>query len=129
MGISEWIKKIANSQVKQAIIVRTDLELGKGKLAGQVAHASVAGYRKVLSQFPDVARKWEEEGEKKVVLKISGEKAMLTLFEKAKQAGIPSSLIHDAGLTQITPGTATCFSMGPWKEEEIDFITSELKLL
>ncbi|VVB58542.1 Peptidyl-tRNA hydrolase [Candidatus Anstonella stagnisolia] len=129
MGISDWIKKVASAQVKQAIIVRTDLELGKGKLAGQVAHASVAGYRKVLSHFPDVARKWEEEGEKKVVLKISGEKAMLTLFEQAKDAGIPASLIHDAGLTQITPGTATCFSMGPWKEEEIDKLTSELKLL
>lgn len=129
MGISDWIKKIANASVKQAIIVRTDLELGKGKLAGQVAHASVAGYRKVLAHFPDVARKWEEEGEKKVVLKISGEKEMLTLFEKAKDAGIPAALIHDAGLTQIKPGTSTCFSMGPWKEEEIDKITSELKLL
>ena len=129
MGIPEWIRKIANAQVKQAIIVRSDLELGTGKLAGQVAHASVAGYRKVLSQFPQVARKWEEEGEKKVVLKISNEKEMMSLFQSAKDTGIPASLIHDAGLTQISPGTATCFSIGPWNGEEIDKLTSELKLL
>jgi len=116
------------SDIKQAIVVRSDLQLGKGKLAGQVAHAAVAGYRKVLQKDRDVADTWEREGEKKVVLKVASESEMLQLYERAKRE-VPCVLIHDAGLTQIEPGTATCFSLGPWHADEIDKFTKGLKLL
>lgn len=129
MGILGWANKIKSSGVKQVIVVRSDLELGKGKLAGQVAHASVSGYRKVSGIAAEIAEKWESEGQKKVVVKVKGEKELMQLFEKMKREKIPVSLIKDAGLTQIEPGTATCFAAGPWHESELDLFTRELKLL
>ena len=111
--------------LKQAIVVRTDLKMGKGKTAAQCSHASVAVLEKVDK---DLVRQWKEEGMKKVVLKISGKMELLELFENAKRS-LPATLIKDAGLTQIKPGEPTCIGIGPAKEEELDRITGELKLL
>ena len=111
--------------LKQAIVVRTDLKMGKGKTAAQCSHASVAVLEKVDKS---VVEQWKEEGMKKVVLKVSGKKELLDLFETAKRS-LPATLIKDAGLTQIKPGEPTCIGLGPAKEEELDRITGELKLL
>ena len=47
---------------KQVIVVRKDLEWGKGKLATHVAHASVGSLKGVDEK---VLKKWEEKGEEK----------------------------------------------------------------
>ncbi|MFA5382750.1 MAG: peptidyl-tRNA hydrolase Pth2 [Candidatus Micrarchaeia archaeon] len=124
-----FFKNNSNFSIKQVIVIRNDIKLGKGKLAGQVAHASVAGYRNVKQNTPQIIDKWEMEGEKKVVVKVEGEKELMDLFQRIKDKKIPVALIRDAGLTQITPGTKTCFAIGPWYENEIDEFTRDLKLL
>ena len=113
---------------KQVIVTRSDLKLGKGKLAAHVAHASLEGYKKAKAKDPELVIRWEEEGQKKIVVKVDYEKELLELYERAKGV-IPCALIRDAGLTQIAPGTITCLVLGPWRDEEIDRFTKELKLL
>jgi len=114
---------------KQTIVVRADLGMGKGKIAAQSSHASLAAYNKVRSSRLVIAKGWEDEGQKKVVLKVDSEKELFEYFQKAKDAGIPCELIRDAGHTQLEPGTVTCFAAGPWKEEELDKVFGDLKLL
>jgi PTH2 family peptidyl-tRNA hydrolase len=113
---------------KQVIVTRSDLKLGKGKLAAHVAHASLEGYKKAKARDPELVIQWEEEGQKKIVVKVNDEKELLELYERAKGA-IPCALIRDAGLTQIAPGTITCLVLGPWRDEGIDRFTKELRLL
>jgi len=114
--------------MKQVIVVRSDLKLGKGKLAAHVSHASLAGYRAVREKELKVVEEWEKEGEKKIVVKVESEKELFELYEKVKKE-IPSVVIRDAGFTQIAPGTVTCLVVGPWKDKEIDMFTKHLKLL
>ena len=38
-------------------------------------------------------------------------------------------MVHDAGLTQLEPGTATCLGIGPAPSNMIDLVTGGLKLL
>ena len=114
--------------MKQVIVIRKDLKLGKGKLAAHIAHASLAGYKLVKKKDPAIIKFWESEGEKKIVVKIESEKALLELYEKVKRI-VPAALIRDAGLTQIPSGTITCIAIGPWKDGEIDEFTKDLKLL
>lgn len=114
--------------LKQVIIIRSDLDLGKGKIASQVAHASLSSYRKAELADKWVARRWEAEGQKKVVLKVGSEGELLQLYERMKRE-IPCALIRDAGHTQVEPGTITCFGAGPADEAKIDKYTKELKLL
>lgn len=114
---------------KQAIVIRSDLGMGRGKIAAQGSHASLTAYNRVRKSHPEIARAWEEEGQKKVVLKVNGESELLDFFNKGKAAGIPCELIRDAGHTQLEPGTVTCFAAGPWDEKELDGVFGKLKLL
>lgn len=114
--------------LKQAIVIRTDLEMGKGKIAAQSAHASLSAFRKSELADKFTARKWEAEGQKKVVLKVGSEAELLQLYERMKRE-IPCALIRDAGHTQVEPGSITCFGAGPAEEAKIDKYCKELKLL
>ena len=115
-------------ELKQVIVIRSDLGMGKGKLASQTAHASIEAMDKTLKKEPEWVGEWKESGMAKVVLKIGSEKELLELFEKVKKL-IPTALIHDAGRTQIESGTPTCIGIGPAPESEIDRFTKHLKLL
>ncbi len=114
--------------LKQAIIIRSDLGMGKGKLAAQSSHASLSAYKKTEKEDPAAAREWEEEGQKKIVLKVGGEGELLSLYEKMKRE-MPCALIRDAGHTQVAPGSITCFGAGPAEESLINKYCKELKLL
>jgi peptidyl-tRNA hydrolase, PTH2 family len=112
--------------MKQVILVRQDLKLPKGKLAAQVAHAAVHAYRK--ASFIK-KRIWLSLGMKKVVLKVKDLDELRIYIKKAKDKGLKTSLIADAGKTVVEPGTITCLGIGPDEDEKINEITGELKIL
>lgn len=111
--------------MKQAIVARTDIGMGTGKLAAQVAHAS-------LSAYEDADRKarkeWKGEGQKKVVLKASGERTLFELADKAEREGLPHAIVRDAGHTQLEPGTVTTLAVGPARDNLVDKVTGDLSL-
>jgi len=111
---------------KQVILVRSDLKLPKGKMAAQAAHASVEA---VLRSDKDNVKKWRREGSAKIVLKVSDKKELFKFNQLAKDSGLITALITDAGKTVIAPGTETCVAIGPDEEDKIDAITGELKLI
>ena len=115
-------------EIKQVIVVRTDLEMGKGKIAAQVGHASVLGAEHVRKSHPEWFEEWWG-GQEKVVVKVSGVKELEDIKRHAIDLNLPWSEVTDAGHTQIEPGTTTCISIGPAPSELIDKITGNLKLL
>jgi PTH2 family peptidyl-tRNA hydrolase len=44
-----------------------------------------------------------------------------------KAASLPYSLIQDAGLTEVAPGTVTVLGVGPAPRHTMDHLFSELK--
>ena len=98
---------------KQVIVIRTDTGMHKGKMCGQVAHASISAAHETA----------------KVVCKVSSENELEELFHKATDAGLVAVKIKDAGHTQLDPETFTCIGIGPDKSELIDAVTKNLKLL
>ena len=111
--------------MKQAIVARTDLGMGRGKLAAQVAHASLSAHE---SADDSAQSEWKSGGQKKVVLKGSGESQLQELADQARREGLPFSLIRDAGHTQLEPGTVTALAVGPGPENVVDKVTGELSL-
>lgn len=112
--------------MKLVILVRQDLKLPKGKLAAQAAHAAVEATLK--SNKLNVA-KWRNEGQKKIVLKVKDEKELIIFMQAAKDVGLKTALITDAGKTCIAPGTKTCLGIGPDTEDNIDEITGKLPMM
>ena len=116
------------ANIKQVIIIRTDLDMGKGKIAAQVGHACVLGAENVRKSNPEWFSEWWK-GQEKIVLKVSSLKELEQIKQITIELGIPWSEVTDAGHTQIAPGTVTCISLGPAPEEKIDKVTGDLKLL
>ncbi|MDI6825684.1 MAG: peptidyl-tRNA hydrolase Pth2 [Candidatus Aenigmarchaeota archaeon] len=111
---------------KQVIILRSDIEMGIGKKCVQCSHASLGAYKKADKK---IVKKWESEGQKKVVLKVNSKKDLLEYFNRVKKEKIPCFLVKDAGLTELRPRTITALGIGPEEEEKLDKITGKLKLL
>ena len=116
------------SNIKQVIVGRTDLDMGKGKIAAQVGHACVLGAEHVRKSNPEWFTQWWI-GQEKIVVKVSSLKELEKIKQDSIELGLPWSEVTDAGHTQIAPGTLTCISLGPAPEEKIDRITGELSLL
>ena len=137
------------SEVKQVIVFRHDLlkTLRKGKIAAQVAHASLGSLLTLFNksdQGNDYGRrfewwvdfrsdsyldKWLNGLFTKICVYVEDETELLEVYEKAKAAGLPCKLITDAGNTEFhgVP-TNTCVGIGPYWSEDIDEITGDLNL-
>ena len=120
---------IKDDEIKQVILVRADLDMGKGKLGAQIGHAVMLSFLDAQKLDKGVTNEWLSSGQKKIVLKVDDEESLRKLFAAFKFKKIPCALVEDAGLTQLPPGTTTTLGIGPWKSDEIDQFTSKLKLL
>jgi PTH2 family peptidyl-tRNA hydrolase len=137
--------------IKQVIVMRKDLSMRKGKMIAQGAHASMGallglgqmiysteyiGFNIDLISKPedrvdrDSVRAWLEGAFTKICVGVDSEQELEDVYTKAREAGLPSALIIDSGLTEFggVP-TKTCCGIGPAKAEIIDGITGHLKLL
>lgn len=130
--------------VKQVIVVRKDLSMPKGKMTGQGGHAAEKGLVNLMGMTEvDSHLIWTLKAEKgsplaewmtnglstKIVLEAKSEQQLIDLERKAKEAGLNTKLITDAGLTVFNGmATVTCLSIGPDDAEKIDAITKRLQL-
>lgn len=111
------------------LCVRMDLKMSKGKIAAQCCHACLGVWKKLWRRRDPVLRVWEEGGQPKVTLQVSDEEAMLELYTRAKQIGVPTYIVVDAGRTQVAPNSRTVMAVGPASEKEVNEVTGRLKLL
>jgi len=120
---------VTNKSPKMVLVVRTDLKMGKGKIASQCAHAAIQCYKTGSKTQESLLSAWVLCGQPKVVLKADSEEELQNLQKKSKSLGLINCVIHDAGRTQLVPGTSTVLGIGPGPATEVDLVTSHLKLL
>jgi PTH2 family peptidyl-tRNA hydrolase len=114
---------------KLVVAVRADLDLSRGKLAVQVAHAAVMAALDAKTRHRKAFSDWYEEGQKKVVVRAADLQELHFLRNKARSLGLTTALVEDAGLTELPPGTVTCLGVGPGPNELVDQVTGQLKLV
>lgn len=134
---------------KQVIVLRKDLNMRKGKMVSQGAHASmkvilehlgVVNQNASPNKVPDklsidfipkgAVYDWLNGLFTKITVSVDSEQELVDLYEKAKSLNLPCSMIVDSGLTEFNGiPTKTAIAIGPAWSEEIDSITGQLKLL
>ncbi|CCG80713.1 Peptidyl-tRNA hydrolase [Taphrina deformans PYCC 5710] len=119
----------SSEEHKLVLVVRTDLGMGKGKMAAQCSHASLACYKRAVKIMPKTIETWESYGQAKIALKCVSEEDMLMLQATAISLGLVAEVIHDAGRTQIAAGSATVLGIGPGPKSLINTVTGHLSLL
>lgn len=113
--------------LKQVIIIRKDLNMRKGKCVAQGCHACLGAF---LDTPEDIINQWRNGYNGiKICVGVESEAELIAIFEKAKAAELPCYLVKDIGLTEFKEPTYTAVAIGPAKDEEINLITGELKLL
>lgn len=136
-------------ETKQVIVVRRDLKMPKGKIASQVAHASMAAVLPFgsvqrdplgrpfihIDPIPEATAVWLEGAFTKVVVGVDSEQELLDIYQRlvlSQQTGepIPFALIKDNGRTVFggVP-THTALSVGPAFPNLVDEFTGNLNLL
>jgi PTH2 family peptidyl-tRNA hydrolase len=125
------VKQLSQEKMdyKQVIAVRTDLQMGKGKIAAQVGHAAISAAEETRKQHREWWQAWLKEGQCKVIVKVSSLEQLLELQRQGIQLELPHSLVTDRGLTQLPPHTVTCLGIGPAPSRQVDKITGNLPLL
>lgn len=113
--------------IKQVILVRTDLKMRRGKECAQVAHASMAATLRNLSEF--IVLEWCRGAFAKIVLSVDSEEELLAVETKAREAGLITALIKDAGMTEFAgvPTLTTC-AIGPARSADFVGVTDHLRL-
>lgn len=121
------------STPKQVIVLRKDLNMRKGKMVAQGAHASMAVIleEQLKSHYPTPAiAEWLNGSFTKICVSVSSEDELVQLYTEAKARGIPCSLIKDSGFTEFNGvPTLTAVAIGPDYPEVIDPLTKHLPLL
>ena len=135
---------------KQMIVLRRDLHMRKGKIAAQAGHACVTAVLMALEREGRLGQvstqgdglclrptsrpatplsDWFQNGTAKVCVYVDSEEALLDLDRQAKEAGILSALICDAGMTEFHgQPTFTCLALEPLPPEQVDPLTGDLPL-
>ena len=110
-----------------AFLCRVDLQLSAGKLAVHCAHAAIGSLKQAKKTHSRMVQRWQETSSRKICLSVDDEEDLMYFLGLVKEASLPYSLVQDAGLTEVAPGTVTVLGVGPAPRHTMDYLFSELK--
>jgi PTH2 family peptidyl-tRNA hydrolase len=94
------------SGFKQVIVIRNDLNMRKGKMVAQGAHASIMFLVHRLCDVDAGAKdhaiqEWLKHGMTKICVRVDSEAELMEVAQKAEDAGLTVHVITDAGHTEF----------------------------
>ena len=123
-----------NDKIKQVIVMRKDLNLSKGRLVTQGAHASIAFLTNLIQEYDgeplplsEAEKEWVYGTFFKICVGVDSEKELLDIGYQAVNLGLKVRYIQET--MEFDEPTFTCLAIGPDYSSNIDPVTKHLKLL
>jgi len=131
---------MSEKDIVQYIIIRKDLNMRKGKMVAQGAHASMGVIFNYLHEvndktlklinIPEDMMEWINGTFTKICVCVNSEEELISLHEQAIVNDFPCSLIKDKGLTEFHGiETKTAIAIGPIERTKVKHLVGDLKLL
>ena len=126
-------------KVKQVLVLRKDLNMSKGKMVTQGAHASIAFLTNKMKDnlsnpealwwvnLSQAEKEWVYGTFFKVCVGVDSKKELLDIGYNAVMLGLSVKYIEET--TGFDEPTFTCLAIGPDYSSKIDPVTKHLKLL
>lgn len=118
----------SKTMYSMTLIVRKDLDMMRGKVRAQCAHAALGACHqqfdsKKVKNFLNASN-----NQQTVTLEVNSLAELEEINEKSLAAGLNTYVQLDAGYTQVPANTPTVLAIGPDDPERIHVITENLKL-
>lgn len=111
---------VNSTKTAVALVFRKDLKLGLGKFAVQASHGLVSA---ILTRGKsNFTNSWLNSNRDIELRKVSSYDKLIDLKEKSAKYDMSTTIIRDAGYTQIPSGTTTCLAIGPAPKQYLNHL-------
>ena len=120
------------NELKMWLVVRADLEMPKGKLAGQSGHAFerlTANIFRTGGKLLDSYEQYERDNTPKITVYCKNLEALERAERECEAVGIASYKVTDAGRTVFAEPTVTVLAIGPAYREELPKFVQRFQLM
>lgn len=119
-----------DTELRMWLVVRTDIDIPRPKLAAQAGHGYAAALRKAQAmRWGTAAAYMSGSGQAKIVVAAKNEDALKRAFQECEAAGIPAVIVKDEGRTVFAEPTLTVVGIGPCLRDELPKYFQRLQLL
>lgn len=120
-------------ELKMWLVVRTDIDLPKGKLAAQAGHGFASAIINALQKDADdrtsIVSDYFNMSQPKIVVGTKNEESLKKIQKECDELGIPNALITDEGRTVFSEPTITVLGIGPCYRNTLPKSVNRLQLL
>ena len=110
------------------ILMRTDLNMSRGKMIAQGGHAVTE--LMLFKEDEGLVKKWfNEQGQTKITLAVNSEEELNDIADYCMENDIPYADIVDEGRTELEGWVFTCLGIGPVKRNKMFRLTGHLDAL
>jgi peptidyl-tRNA hydrolase len=125
---------LEDNKVVMIYLVRSDLKMSKGQIAGKVADVTQFVIEECIQRKYIPYTTWKKfHASQKIVLKVNSQKEFHDLYSKlvdlSREISFPIKIVKDDQKIKAIESTPTVLAFGPIRRNAVEHLIAALKLL
>lgn len=125
---------LEGNKVVMIYLVRSDLKMSKGQIAGKVADGTQFVIEECIQRKYITYTTWKKfHSSQKIILKVNSHKEFYDLYSKlvdlSHELSFPIKIVKDDQKIKTIESTPTVLAFGPIRRNTVEHLVADLKLL